>query len=83
VPVKYDENFSPELAGNTHYNRMHGMGKFAVISPIIILNYFDEQVTSPYQELKTGCPVLNTVSVLTKLSLLPYADVTSREVRHM
>lgn len=59
------------------------MGKFAVISPIFILNFCDEQVTSPYQGLKTVCPVLNTFSVLTKLSLLPYADVTSMEVRHV
>jgi len=57
------------------------MEKFAVISPIFILKFFDEQVTSPYQELKTGRPALNTVSVLTKLSLLPYADTTSSEVR--
>ena len=57
------------------------MGKFAVISPIFILNFFDEQVTSPCQELKNGCPALNRVSVLTKLSLLPYAHITSSEVR--
>jgi len=62
---------------------MHEMAKFAVISPIFILNFLDEQANSPYQELKTGCQVLNTVSVLTKPSLLPYADVTSREVRHV
>jgi hypothetical protein len=61
---------------------MQGMGKFAVINPIFIVKFCDEQITSPYQELKIGCPVLNTVFVLTKVSLLPCVDVTSREFRH-
>jgi len=37
---------------------MHGMGEFTVSSSIFFLNYFDEHVTSSYQELKTAVQFL-------------------------